>query len=60
MAVDGGLLTGGPELSLCLLLAAHSSIEQSTPGHPLKEEKETDWKSNQSVEMNKIKHGVAL
>lgn len=56
MAADGDLLTGGPGLSLCPLLAAHSSAEQSKPSHPLKAEKETEGKSNQAVEMIKFKH----
>lgn len=56
MAADGGLLTGGPGLSLCPLLAARSSAELSKPSHPLKAEKETEGKSNQAVELIKFKH----
>lgn len=56
MAADGGLLTEGPGLSQCLLLAARSSAELSKPDHPLKPEEETEGKSNQAIEMIKFKH----
>ncbi len=56
MAADGGLLTGGPGLSRCQLLAARSSVEPSTPDRPLKVEGQTEGKSNQADQM--IKHSV--
>lgn len=46
MAADGGPLTGGPGLSLCLLLAARSSAGPSKPSRPLKAEKEREGKIN--------------
>lgn len=45
MAADGGPPTGGPGLSLCLLLAARSSAGPSKPSRPLKAEKEKKGKS---------------
>lgn len=44
MAADAGLLTGGPGLSLCPLLATRSSAELSKPGRPLEKCEETEVK----------------
>lgn len=57
MAADGGPLTGGPGLSLCLLLAARSSAGPSKPSRPLKAEKERErGKSTHAAEMITFKH----